>query len=40
MGTVRWLRIRQTRETGAPERREGFGSFLYYVLIDWWLSWL
>lgn len=21
-------------------QREGFGSFLYYGLIDWWVSWL
>jgi hypothetical protein len=25
---------------GAEPRREGFGSFVYYVLVDWWIDWL
>ncbi len=33
--------IRRRRGTvGAERRREGFGSFVYYVLVDWWIDWL
>jgi hypothetical protein len=36
LGVIR----RRNRTVGAEGRREGFGSFIYYLLIDWWIDWL
>jgi hypothetical protein len=36
LGAIRRLR----RPTQAERPREGFSSFVYYVLVDWWIDWL
>jgi hypothetical protein len=36
LGVVRRRRL----PVPAERPREGFGSFVYYVLVDWWIDWL